>query len=187
VLEMAARRQALHLAARSLEQQLNGDTDDHVGRQLPCACGGSARYHGRHSKTFESVLGPLHLQRAYYHCEQCQSGFCPRDRASQSPFLKIIGKTDGSFDFHFYDFYGLLCRPLVKNGSHCVYSFRPLATFRNGFHKDRTDFVCDPHQDSAGRTRKCGLSPSCSNPDEPRTKQVSNSLISERTVKRHIS
>jgi hypothetical protein len=36
---------------------------------------------GRHGKTFESVLGPLHLQRAYYHCERCESGFCPRDRA----------------------------------------------------------------------------------------------------------
>jgi hypothetical protein len=51
--------------------------------QLPCSCGGSAQYHGRHGKTFESVLGTgaLHLQRAYYHCEQCESGFCPRDRA----------------------------------------------------------------------------------------------------------
>jgi hypothetical protein len=40
-----------------------------VGPQLPCPCGGSAQYHGRHGKTFESVLGPLQLQRAYYHCE----------------------------------------------------------------------------------------------------------------------
>jgi len=78
---MAARRQALRLAARALEQRLNTDTSDHVGPQLPCPCGGSAQYHGRHGKTFESVLGPLHLQRAYYHCEQCESGFCPRDRA----------------------------------------------------------------------------------------------------------
>jgi hypothetical protein len=79
--EMAARRQALRLAARALEQRLNGDTSDHAGPELPCPCGGSAQYHGRHGKTFESVLGPLHLQRAYYHCEQCKSGFCPRDRA----------------------------------------------------------------------------------------------------------
>lgn len=79
-LEMAARRQALRLAAGALEQRLNGDTGDHVGPQLPCPCGGSARYHGRHAKTFESVLGPVHLDRAYYHCDQCQSGFCPRDR-----------------------------------------------------------------------------------------------------------
>jgi len=26
------------------------------------------------------VLGPLTLERAYYHCAPCQQGFCPRDR-----------------------------------------------------------------------------------------------------------
>ena len=80
--EMAARRQALRLAARALEQRLNTDTRDHVGPELPCPCGGSAKYHGRHEKTFESVLGALHLQRAYYHCAQCESGFCPRGKLS---------------------------------------------------------------------------------------------------------
>jgi len=78
---MAARRQALRLAARALEQRLNADTSDHGGPQRPCPCGGSAYYHGRHEKTFESVLGPLRLQRAYYHCPHCQRGFCPRDQA----------------------------------------------------------------------------------------------------------
>ena len=77
--EVAARRQALRLAARALEQRLNADTSDHAGPELPCSCGSPAQYHGRHAKTFESVLGPLHLERAYYHCAQCQSGFCPRD------------------------------------------------------------------------------------------------------------
>lgn len=77
---MAARRQALRLAARALEQRLNADTSDRGGPELPCPCGGSAQYHGRHEKTFESALGPLRLERAYYHCERCQSGFCPRDR-----------------------------------------------------------------------------------------------------------
>ena len=79
-LEIAARRQALRLAARALEQRLNADITDHAGPAPPCSCGGLAQYHGRHGKTFESVLGPLHLERAYYHCEKCQSGFCPRDR-----------------------------------------------------------------------------------------------------------
>jgi hypothetical protein len=78
---MAARGQALRVAAGALEQWLNHDTSDHVGPHLPCRCGGLAQYHGRHEKTFASVLGPLHLQRAYYHCATCQSGFCPRDRA----------------------------------------------------------------------------------------------------------
>src|SRR2546429_2452373 len=80
-LEMAARCQALRLAARALEQRLNTDTSDYVGPALPCPCGGVARYHGRHGKTFESVLGPLHLKRAYYDCGRCHQGFCPRDRA----------------------------------------------------------------------------------------------------------
>ena len=78
---MAARRQALRLAARALEQRLNTDTSDYAGPELPCSCGAPAQYHGRHPKTIESVLGPLHLERAYYHCARCQSGFCPRDRA----------------------------------------------------------------------------------------------------------
>src|ERR1700752_1414390 len=79
--EMAARRQALRLAGRALEQRLNADTSDHAGPELHCSCGAQAQYRGRHQKTFESVLGPLRLERAYYHCAKCQSGFCPRDRA----------------------------------------------------------------------------------------------------------
>ena len=36
--EMAARRQALRLAARALEQWLNADTSDHAGAELLCSC-----------------------------------------------------------------------------------------------------------------------------------------------------
>jgi len=80
-LETALRRQALRLAARSLEQRMNADTSDHAGPVLSCVgCGNPAQYRGRHGKTFESVLGPLQLERAYYHCATCESGFCPRDR-----------------------------------------------------------------------------------------------------------
>lgn len=90
--EMAARRQALRLAARALEQRLNADTSDHAGPELPCSCGGPAQYHGRHQKTVESVLGPLHLERAYYHCAKCKSGFCPRDRDLR---LELFSLTPG--------------------------------------------------------------------------------------------
>jgi hypothetical protein len=91
-LETAARRQALRLAAHALEQRLNADTSDHAGPELTCSCGRPAQYHGRHQKTFESVLGPLHLERAYYHCAECQSGFCPRDRALH---LELFSLTPG--------------------------------------------------------------------------------------------
>src|SRR5260370_38316545 len=76
--EIAARRQALRLAARALEQRLNADTSDHAGPDLPCSGGEQAQYRGRHEKTFEGVLGPLRLQRASSQCEKCQSGLCPR-------------------------------------------------------------------------------------------------------------
>jgi hypothetical protein len=89
---MAARRQALRLAARALEQRLNADTSDHAGAELPCACGEPAQYRGRHEKTFESVLGPLRLERAYYHCDRCKGGFCPRDRALR---LELFSLTPG--------------------------------------------------------------------------------------------
>ena len=78
---MAARRQALRLAARALEQRLNADTSDYAGAELPCSCGGWAHYHGRHGKTLESALGALRLERAYYDCDRCHRGFCPRDQA----------------------------------------------------------------------------------------------------------
>jgi len=78
--ETAVRRQALRLAACALGQRLNADTSDQMGPQLPWACGAAAQYHGRRWKTFTSVLGLLHLERAYYRCAQCESGFCPRDR-----------------------------------------------------------------------------------------------------------
>jgi hypothetical protein len=69
------------VAARCLADHLNADTSDDAGPGLPCpGCGGTARYAGRHAKTFTTALGPLPLTRAYYHCAACAQGFCPRDR-----------------------------------------------------------------------------------------------------------
>ena len=81
-IETAARRQALKVAARAVEQRLNGDDSDHAGARLPCpSCHDLARYAGRRNKTFTSVLGDMKLSRAYYHCDTCEEGFCPRDAA----------------------------------------------------------------------------------------------------------
>lgn len=78
-LEHAVRRQALHLAGRAVEQRLNADHSDAELTQARCQCGQLARYAGRREKTFVSVLGPLRLRRAYFHCAACGQGFCPRD------------------------------------------------------------------------------------------------------------
>jgi hypothetical protein len=100
-LEMAVRRQALHLAGRAVEQRLNADQSD-AERAARCACGQFARYAGRREKTFQSVLGPLKLKRAYFHCAACGQGFCPRDRqlglenTSLSPAVTRMVAADGA-------------------------------------------------------------------------------------------
>ena len=79
-LEVAVRKQVLQLAGRAIEQRLNADTSDETGSRITCRCGGQARFAGRRSKQFHSVLGPLRLERAYYYCPACGDGFFPRDR-----------------------------------------------------------------------------------------------------------
>ena len=81
-METAARRRVLEVAARAVEQRLNADHSDHAGAHLPCPrCGAPAHYAGRRHKRVTSVLGALRVERAYYHCDACEAGFCPRDAA----------------------------------------------------------------------------------------------------------
>ena len=64
-----------------MECRLNTDTSDHPGPTWPCRCGKVARYAGRRPKTFQTSLGEMRLERAYYDCAACERGVCPRDRA----------------------------------------------------------------------------------------------------------
>jgi hypothetical protein len=96
----------MRVAARAVERRINEDTSDHSGPTAPCACGQTAWYAGRHDKTFESVLGKLTLSRAYFHCESCGTGFCPRDRAlgledsTLSPgVLRMVGRVGAMVSF----------------------------------------------------------------------------------------
>ena len=105
-LEQAVRRRALDLAAQALAQYFNADDADHSDSTVACACGGRARYAGRRPKTFTTLLGPLTLERAYYHCDACRTGVCPRDRAlgmhatSLSPgVLRMVGLAASDFSF----------------------------------------------------------------------------------------
>lgn len=79
-LELALRQHVLQLAAAAVEQRLNADTSDERGSRTCGRCGQPARFAGRRTKQVQSVLGPLRLQRAYYHCSACGHGFCPRDQ-----------------------------------------------------------------------------------------------------------
>ena len=87
-------------------QYFNADDADHSDSTVACTCGGRARYAGRRPKTFTTLLGPLTLERAYYHCDACRTGVCPRDRAlgmhatSLSPgVLRMVGLAASDFSF----------------------------------------------------------------------------------------
>ena len=43
-------------------------------------CGRQARCAGARDKTVTTVLGPVTLRRAWYHCAECRRGFAPRDQ-----------------------------------------------------------------------------------------------------------
>ena len=105
-IETAAKRLALHIMGRICAARLNVDHSDHQGPRLPCDCGGAAHYAGRRSKTFTTALGELELERAWYHCPHCHTGFSPRDQAlglegtSLSPAaLRMIGVSAAQVSF----------------------------------------------------------------------------------------
>ena len=91
---------------RLLAQRLNADRSDLEGSTRRCACGQQARFNGYRSKTFRTALGPLTLERAYYHCGACGQGSHPRDAAlgldgrSVSPGLeRMIGSVAAEVSF----------------------------------------------------------------------------------------
>ena len=89
-----------------MAQRFNADDSDHSGSTRACACGRTARYAGRRPKTFITLLGPLTLERAYYHCDTCRTGVCPRDQTlgmqatSLSPATtRMVGLTAAEVSF----------------------------------------------------------------------------------------
>jgi len=100
-IEIAARREALRIAGLAVARRLNADHSDHTSAHLPCPrCAKPARYAGRREKVITSVLGELTLSRAYYNCDRCGAGFCPRDQG--------LGIEDGSLSPHVLRMVGIV-------------------------------------------------------------------------------
>ena len=49
------------------------------GPQVPCGQGHEAGFVSYRDKVIDTVLGPVALTRAWYHCAACGHGFAPRD------------------------------------------------------------------------------------------------------------
>jgi hypothetical protein len=79
VLEQAMRAALAAAGARLLEAALAGGDDGYAGPQVKCGAGHQAGYAGSRAKTVSTVLGPVQVMRAWYHCRECKHGFAPRD------------------------------------------------------------------------------------------------------------
>jgi hypothetical protein len=78
-----------------LEKLLAADPG-YRGSQVPCGNGHQAGFVAYRDKDIDTVLGPVTLTRAWYHCVSCKHGFAPRDAelgvagASMSPGLTAM-------------------------------------------------------------------------------------------------
>ena len=68
----------LKLGGSMLGQLLSADPGQR-GPRLPCGQGHEAEFTDYRDKTFDTVLGPVTLRRAWYRCAECKHGFAPRD------------------------------------------------------------------------------------------------------------
>ena len=66
------------------------------GMRVPCGNGHEAEFIAYRDKAIDTVLGPVTLTRAWYHCAACKHGFAPRDAelgvagTSLSPGLAVM-------------------------------------------------------------------------------------------------
>jgi hypothetical protein len=68
----------LRLGAGVLEDLLAPD-GGHRGPRVPCGQGHQAGFVSYRVKTIDTVLGPVRLRRAWYHCAGCRHGLAPLD------------------------------------------------------------------------------------------------------------
>jgi hypothetical protein len=63
----------------SLLERLLAADDGHRGPRVDCGAGHTAEFVSYRDKTIDTVLGPVTVRRAYYHCVTCRRGLTPRD------------------------------------------------------------------------------------------------------------
>jgi hypothetical protein len=76
--ELAIRAAVLELGRAVLEPLLAADAG-YRGPRADCGHGHQAGFVSYRDKTIDTVLGPVTLRRAWYHCSACGHGLAPRD------------------------------------------------------------------------------------------------------------
>jgi hypothetical protein len=75
-------------------------------REIPCRCGGQARYERKREGVLFTILGVVHYKRAYYVCPHCHEGTYPLDEqlglrpgALSAELEELLGKTGAQLPF----------------------------------------------------------------------------------------
>ena len=93
--EAVLRAGLLKLGGGMLGEALSADPG-YRGPRVGCGRGHEAVFTGYREKVIDTVLGPVTLRRAWYHCARCGHGLAPRDTelgvagASMSPGLAAM-------------------------------------------------------------------------------------------------
>jgi hypothetical protein len=77
--EMGIRQSLLQLGGQVLEKLLNQAGAEKKEGPVRCARQHPLRRVGTRDKRVLTVVGEIQIQRAYYYCSQCQTGWIPRD------------------------------------------------------------------------------------------------------------
>ena len=84
--ELAIRSSMHQIGGVLLEKLLNADGRGYRGARINCGNGHQAEFVDYRSKQILTVLSPVEVERAYYHCAGCQDGVLPKDQE-----LDIVG------------------------------------------------------------------------------------------------
>ena len=104
--EMALRAAMHQVGGRLLEQLLNADGGGYRGARIACGQGHHAQFVAFRPKAVLTVLAPVTIQRAYYHCAPCADGVIPKDQdldiaaTTFSPGVRrLLGRVGGKEAF----------------------------------------------------------------------------------------
>ena len=77
---MAVRSSTHQAGGVVLEKLVNLDGGGYCGPRIDCGQGHWAEFVDYRSKSVTTVLSPIQIRRAYYHCSTCERGVIPKDK-----------------------------------------------------------------------------------------------------------
>ena len=79
-IEASFRQMMLRIGGKFIELYIRRSDLGYDGKRTECSCGKMAEFEGYRSRQIQTVIGTARIERAYYHCPSCRSGFAPLDQ-----------------------------------------------------------------------------------------------------------